>query len=656
MNVRTQDTTMTRAACEKSDTAMETSTIRLTAAQALVRYLAAQRVEVEGEDGLSTAALFGGVFAIFGHGNVAGLGEALYQYRDALPTYRAHNEQAMAHSAIAYAKAHFRRRMMAVTTSIGPGATNLVTAAALAHVNRLPVLLLPGDIFVSRAPDPVLQQVEDFHDGGVSANDALKPVSRYFDRIVHPAQLLNALPRAIRVLTDAALAGPVTLALPQDVQAMAYDYPREFFEPRIARFHAPTPSEDELAAALHALRRASRPVIVAGGGVLYSQNGCEALRTFAERHGIAVGETQAGKGALGWDHPLNAGAIGVTGASAANALAHEADCVIAVGTRLQDFTTGSNTLFAQAHVVAINANAFDALKHRATTVLGDARAALETLGERLRDWQASPAWTGRARALCDAWRETVQSRTHTPASPGALPYDADVIGAVQRSSAHSAQNDMAVCAAGTLPAELHKLWRTSRPGGYHVEYGYSCMGYEIAGGLGAKLARPEREVIVFVGDGSYLMMNSEIATSVMLGAKLIIVVLDNRGYGCINRLQQACGGAPFNNLLDDCLQGPLGAPKIDFAAHARSLGALAEHTPDMGSFEAALVRARAADRTSVIVIDTDPARTTEDGGWWWEVAVPEVSTRDAVRKARAGYEAQLAQRAHASGGNGGRTE
>ena len=642
MNVRIKETTMSAGTVETAATPAAPATIRLTAAQALVRYLAAQRVT--DDDGISTVPLFGGVFAIFGHGNVAGIGEALYQHRETLPTYRAHNEQAMAHSAIAYAKAHFRRRMMAVTTSIGPGATNLVTAAALAHVNRLPVLLLPGDIFVSRAPDPVLQQVEDFQDGGVSANDTLKPVSRYFDRIVHPAQLLSALPRALRVLTDAALAGPVTLALPQDVQAMAYDYPCSFFEPRIVRFHAPTPGEDELQAALDALRHASKPMIVAGGGVLYSRGGADALRAFAERHGIAVGETQAGKGAVPWNHPLNAGAVGVTGASAANALAHEADCVIAVGTRLQDFTTGSNTLFAQAHVVGINANAFDALKHRATTVLGDAGATLHALSERLGSWQASAPWAQRARVLCDDWRETVSARTNDARTAGALPYDADVIGAVQRSSVSSPESDIAVCAAGTLPAELHKLWRAGRPGGYHVEYGYSCMGYEIAGGLGAKLARPEREVIVFVGDGSYLMMNSEIATSVMLGAKLIIVVLDNRGYGCINRLQQACGGAPFNNLLDDCLQGPLGAPAIDFAEHARALGAHAEHVADVAALEAALVRARAADRTSVVVIDTDPARSTDDGGWWWEVAVPEVSTRETVRAARAAYEARLAER------------
>jgi 3D-(3,5/4)-trihydroxycyclohexane-1,2-dione acylhydrolase (decyclizing) len=623
------------------------ATVRLTAAQALVRYLAAQQVVIDDDAGRSvTVPMFGGVFAIFGHGNVAGLGEALYQHREALPTYRAHNEQAMAHSAIAYAKAHFRRRMMAVTTSIGPGATNLVTAAALAHVNRLPVLFLPGDIFVSRAPDPVLQQVEDFQDGGISANDTLKPVSRYFDRIVHPAQLLNALPRAMRVLTDAALCGPVTLAMPQDVQAMAYDYPAAFFAPRVVTFHAPAPSPDELEAALAQLVAAKRPMIVAGGGVLYSRGATDTLRAFAEKYGIPVGETQAGKSALPWDHAFNAGAVGVTGSSAANALAHEADCILAVGTRLQDFTTGSNSLFTQAAVIGINANLFDGLKHQATPLVADARAGLAALDARLGDWRAGATWTARARGLCADWRDTVQRVTSAPhdTAPGKLPYDADVIGAVQRSAPDSTTRDIAVCAAGTLPAELHKLWRAGRPGAYHVEYGYSCMGYEIAGGLGAKLARPDREVIVLVGDGSYLMMNSEIATSVMLGTKLIVVVLDNRGYGCINRLQQACGGAPFNNLLEDCVQGPLGAPDIDFAAHARALGAQAEHVADAAALEAALGRARAADRTYVVVIDTDPARTTEEGGWWWEVAVPAVSSREGVRAARANYEAKLAER------------
>lgn len=627
-----------------SDTAAQVSadgTIRLTAAQAVVRYLAAQRVETE--DGTGTEPLFGGVFAIFGHGNVAGLGEALYQYRHELPTYRAHNEQAMAHSAIAFAKAHFRRRMMAVTTSIGPGATNLVTAAALAHVNRLPVLLLPGDIFVSRAPDPVLQQVEDFHDGGISANDAFKPVSRYFDRIVHPAQLLNALPRAIRVLTDAAQCGPVTLALPQDVQATAYDYPADFFAPRVIRFHAPAPVEHELEEALGILLNAKHPMIVAGGGVLYG-HATDALKTFASKHGIPVAETQAGKSALAWDDPLNLGSLGVTGSPGANEIAHEADCVLAVGTRLQDFTTGSNTLFTKAKVIGINANAFDAIKHRGCIVQADARLALDALSSKLEGWRADTAWTSRAQQRANEWRDIVHKLTNAPQQDNVLPYDADVIGAVQRSSERSTTDDIVVCAAGTLPAELHKLWRAGRPGAYHVEYGYSCMGYEIAGGLGAKLARPEREVIVTVGDGSYLMMNSEIATSVMLGAKLIVVVLDNRGYGCINRLQQACGGAPFNNMFDDCVQAPSGAPNIDFAAHARAMGAQAEHVANVHELEAAMQRARAADRTYLICIDTDAARTTDEGGWWWEVAVPEVSPREGVRRARADYEAQLSAR------------
>lgn len=517
----------------QTETAVQ-STIRLTAAQALVRYLAAQRTE-HGEP------LFGGVFAIFGHGNVAGIGEALYRHRDVLPTYRAHNEQAMAHSAIAYAKAHMRRRMMAVTTSIGPGATNLVTAAALAHVNRLPVLLLPGDIFVSRAPDPVLQQVEDGHDGGVSANDALKAVSRYFDRIMHPAQLLSALPRAMRVLTDAALCGPVTLALPQDVQAMAYDFPASFFEPRVAAIHAPAPVPREIEQAAAILREAREPLIVSGGGVLYSL-ASDAMRAFAHKHGVPVAETQAGKGALAWDDALNVGGIGVTGSSEANELAHASDCVLALGTRLQDFTTGSNTLFTQARLIAINANPFDALKQNAMAVQADVRVALEALSAALGDWHASPQWTTRAHRLANEWRETVARVTNTPLADGVLPREADVIGAVQRSSASSAGEDIVVCAAGTLPADLQKLWRVAGRGGYHVEYGYSCMGYEIAGGLGVKLARPEREVIVMVGDGSYLMMNSELATSVMLGAKVIVVLLDNRGFGCINRLQQACGG------------------------------------------------------------------------------------------------------------------
>ena len=608
-------------------------TIRLTMAQALVRYLA--RVRVDDERG---GPLFGGVWAIFGHGNVAGVGEALYAHREELPTYRAHNEQAMAHAAIAYAKASMRRRMMACTTSIGPGATNLVTAAATAHVNRLPVLLLPGDVFVSRAPDPVLQQVEDFHDGTVSVNDTFRPVSRYFDRIVHPAQLMTALPRAIHVLTDPALCGPVTLALPQDVQTMAFDYPEAFFSPLPVRFLALQPNDEEVAAGAAVLREAKRPLIVAGGGVLYSQ-ASDALRTFAHAHGVPVAETQAGKSSLPWDDPLQLGAIGVTGSPAANEAARAADAVIAVGTRLQDFTTGSHSLFPQANLVAINVNGLDAIKWRAMPVRSDAAAGLTALSAALQGWRADAAWSGKSRRLAKAWQDDVLRLTSR--RDVELPYDGDVMGAVQRSVGDSPSSDIVVCAAGTLPGELHKLWRASAPGGYHVEYGYSCMGYEIAGGLGVKMARPDREVVVMVGDGSYLMLNAEIATSVMLGHRLVIVVLDNRGYGCINRLQQAVGGAPFNNLFDDCVQGPAGAPQIDFAANARSLGALAENVRTIAELEAALKRARAADRTYVVCIETDPARTTAEGGHWWEVAVPAVSSRPEVEAARRQYENDL---------------
>ena len=625
------------ATISESPTLTRRGTVRLTTAQALVRYLAGLRTRVESPQGSEVVPLFGGVFAIFGHGNVAALGEALYQYRDRLPTYRAHNEQAMAHAAIAYAKAHFRRRMMACTSSIGPGATNFLTAAALAHVNRLPILFLPGDIFVSRDPDPVLQQVEDFNDGTVSANDCFRPVSRYFDRIVHPSQLITALPRAVRTLTDPALCGPVTLALPQDVQADAFDYPVEFFENPVLEFRAVPPSESELTGAVRAMMAAKRPVIIAGGGVLYS-GACEALRGFAERHGVPVCETQAGKSSLPWDHPLQLGSVGVTGSPASNALASEADLILGVGTRLQDFTTGSNSLFTGARLVSLNVNPFDATKARGVSLQADARLGLEALSKALPQWRADAAWTERAKAGAVAWRSQVEAITGRRDLPKeALPYDGEVIGAVQRSSSQSTASDIVVCAAGTLPAELHKLWRTSTPGGYHMEYGYSCMGYEIAGGLGVKIARPDREVIIMVGDGSYLMLNNEIATSVMLDKKLIIVLLDNRGYGCINRLQQNCGSAPFNNMFVDSLQFGQGAPQIDFAANAASLGALSEKVAGIPELEAALLRARAADRTYLICIDTDDTRTTEEGGWWWEVAVPEESPREPVRRARAAY-------------------
>jgi 3D-(3,5/4)-trihydroxycyclohexane-1,2-dione acylhydrolase (decyclizing) len=597
-------------------------------AQALVRYMTAQRCRYEGHD----LPFFAGVWAIFGHGNVAGLGEALAQHRGDLPTYRAHNEQAMAHAAVAYAKATRRRRVMACTTSIGPGATNLVTAAAVAHVNRLPLLLLPGDIFANRLPDPVLQQVEDFGDGTVSANDCLRPVSRYFDRIARPEQILAALPRAMETLTDPARCGPVTLALCQDVQAEAYDYPESFFTPRSWAPRRPGPDSGELQEAAEVLGSAKRPLIVAGGGVHYAE-ACGWLADFASRHGIPVSETQAGKSALPDAHPLNLGAIGVTGTAAANKAAAAADVVFAVGTRLQDFTTGSWSLFEnpERRLLTLNVQPFDAAKHRAATLVADAVVGLAALDQALGDYRAPDAWVEQAKASKAAWTEVAAAAT----APGnALkPSDAQVIGAVQRAAPEDA---VLVCAAGGLPGELHKLWRATTPGSYHLEYGYSCMGYEIAGGLGVKLAQPEREVIVMVGDGSYLMLNSEIATSVMLGLKLIIVVLDNRGFGCISRLQQATGGAPFNNLF---APGQVeGAPEVDFAAHAAALGAAAEKVAGLAELEAALSRAREAPKTSVIVIDTDPTISTEAGGHWWDVAVPEVSERMEVRQSRKAYE------------------
>lgn len=605
-----------------------TGRIRLTMAQALVRYLSCQQTEYQGR----IEPLFAGVFAIFGHGNVAAMGEALYHARDALPTFRAHNEQAMAHAAIAFAKASARRRMMACTTSIGPGATNMVTAAAVAHVNRLPLLLLPGDVFASRRPDPVLQQIEDFGDATVSANDCFRPVSRFFDRITRPEQLLASLPRAMQVLTDPAECGPVTLALAQDVQAEAYDYPDGFFAERLWRPRRPPPDAAELAAAIEALKAAKRPVIIAGGGVHYA-DACEALAAFADRFGIPVAETQAGKSALPDDARLNMGAVGVTGTAAANELAAEADLVLAIGTRLQDFTTGSRALFGGgARLIGLNTQPFDAGKHRAQPLVADAGAGLAALGEGLGDWHAPAGWAARAQVARAAWNETSARVTAPGNAP--LPSDAQVIGAVQ---AAAGADTVVLGAAGGLPGELHKHWRAARPGGYHLEYGYSCMGYEIAGGIGVKLARPEADVIVMVGDGSYLMMNSELATAVQLGLKLTIVLLDNNGFGCINRLQQGTGGAPFNNLWRDC-RGE--APRVDFRAHAASLGANAVKVETPAELTAAI---KAATGSTVIVIETDPAVSTAEGGHWWDVAVPAVSIRPQVAEARAAYDAALSK-------------
>lgn len=598
------------------------NTIRLTAAQAMVKFVAAQKTET-GEPFIA------GCWAIFGHGNVAGLGEALYHAQDDLPTWRGHNEQTMAHAAIAYAKQLGRKRAMMVSSSIGPGATNMVTAAALAHVNRLPVLLVPGDVFANRGPDPVLQQVEDFNDGTVSANDVFKPVSRYFDRITRPEQLLTALPRAFRTMTDPADCGPVTLAFCQDVQAEAFDYSESFFAPKIWVARRIRPDVGELVAMVDAIRVSKRPIIVAGGGVHYS-GATDALRSFAETHNIPIAETQAGKSALPWDHPLNLGPIGVTGGTPANAVCAEADLVLGVGTRFQDFTTGSWGLFANPvrKIGCLNVAAYDAAKHDALPLLADAKAGLEELSAALEKHRSTAGIDG----LTSDWFDKVDPLTTAP-DGNALPTDMQVVGAVQRAAT---DNTVVMCAAGTMPGELHKLWKSSRPMSYHMEYGFSCMGYEIAGAMGIKMAQPDRDVICFTGDGTYMMANSEMATAAMMGISFTVLVTDNRGYGCINRLQIGTGGAEFNNLLDHSVHSQPSA--IDFAAHAASMGATSVKVTSIADLELALSKRGDVAGPYVVVIDTDPYPSTEHGGTWWDVAVPQVSKRDKINAARSAYE------------------
>ena len=593
-------------------------TVRLTTAQALTRFLINQYVELD--DG-SELPLFAGVWAIFGHGNVAGIGEALYQVQDQLPTYRGHNEQSMALAAIAFAKARQRQQVMVATTSIGPGATNLVTAAGVAYVNRLPVLLVPGDVFASGQPDPVLQQSENFADGSSTVNDTLRPVSRYFHRITRPEQLIQALPRAMVALTDAALCGPATISICQDVQSLAFDYPAYMFEKRVWRLRRQGPDANELKQAVKTLLSAKQPVIVAGGGVRYSLAESE-LQAFAKRHKIPVIETQAGKSSMLANDPLNAGAVGVTGVDSANDLAANADVVLAVGTRLQDFISGSNTLF-KGQVIQLNVQPMDAIKYRAQGLLSDARLGLQALSSHLAGYVAPVEWQQRATAGMTDWAQLCEGILPTT-DEQVMPSDAQVVAAV---NASVDENAVVVAAAGSLPSELHKHWRAKQVGGYHLEYGYSCMGYEICGGVGVKLACPERDVVVMVGDGSYMMMNSDIATAVSMGLKLTIVVLDNRGFSCINRLQMATGGANFNNLLQDTYHK--GLAQIDFAGHARSMGAQADHVANVGELKQALHSARQQEGVSVVVIDTDPLHCSP-GGAYWEVEVPSVSEREEV--------------------------
>jgi 3D-(3,5/4)-trihydroxycyclohexane-1,2-dione acylhydrolase (decyclizing) len=597
--------------------------VRLTMAQALVKHLAAQRIIHEGRE----QPLFGGVFAIFGHGNVICLGEALQEARAVLPTWRGQNEQSMGFAAAAYAKAHRRRQICVATSSVGPGATNMVTAAAVAHANRLPVLFLSGDLFHHRLPHPVLQQVEHFDDPSVSVNDAFKPVTRYWDRITHPAQLIQSLPAAIATMLDPADCGPAFLGLPQDVQGIAYDYPTSFLAPRTHHIRRIRPDVEEIAAAAARIRRAERPVIIAGGGVQYSL-ATDTLAAFAARHNIPVVETIAGMSTLLHADPSNFGVLGVTGTDCANAICGAADLIIAVGTRLQDFTTGSWTVFSEsAQIIGLNAARFDATKHLALPLVGDAQEGLQALGAALADWRADSHWIARAGELREQWNSRPETRGKTP---GGLPAYAEVIHAVNRLCAPA---DRVVTAAGGLPGELSANWRARSIASVDIEYGYSCMGYEIAGGWGARIAQMESgrggDTIVLVGDGSYLMLNSDIYSSVLSGRKLIIVLCDNGGFAVIDKLQRGTGNVSFNNLIADC-QWDRAPFAVDFAMHARSMGAQSESLTSIEAFEAAFARAKNSDRTYLIEIKVDPHAWTQGGHAWWEVGTPEVSNRAEV--------------------------
>jgi 3D-(3,5/4)-trihydroxycyclohexane-1,2-dione acylhydrolase (decyclizing) len=611
--------------------------VRLTAAQALLRFLAVQEIERDGV----RQRFFGGCFGIFGHGNVAGIGQALYERPDLLTYHQARNEQAMVHAAVGYARQRNRLGALVCTSSIGPGATNMVTGAALATINRLPVLLVPGDVFASRRPDPVLQQLESTGRGDVSVNDCFIPVSRYFDRIERPEQIVSAALAAMRVLTSAADTGAVTLAFPQDVQAEAFDVPDEFLTERVWRVGRPLPDRDALVRAADLIRAAKRPMVVAGGGTIYSE-ATDALRAFVEHTGIPVGETQAGKGSLPFDHPSNLGAIGATGTFAANRIAAAADVVIGIGTRYSYFTTASKSAFRDPGVAFVNVNVaeLDAVKHGGLALPGDARATLEQLAELLEGHEVDAGYRANAAELSAAWNDEVTrlySLGHAP-----LPAQSEVIGAVNDGSAPT---DIVVCAAGSMPGDLHKLWRTRDPKGYHVEYGYSCMGYEIAGGLGVKLAAPEREVYVMVGDGSYLMMPSEIATAVQEDVKLVIVLVDNRGFGSIGALSRSLGTDGFGTLYRYRRDGSLGTDSadsgaflpVDLAANAESLGARVIRAATVAELREALRAARDETRTTVIAVATDRYQGVPDYESWWDVPVAEVAESDGVQAARHDY-------------------
>jgi 3D-(3,5/4)-trihydroxycyclohexane-1,2-dione acylhydrolase (decyclizing) len=609
-------------------------TRRLTVAQALVRFLAAQHTERDGV----TRRLIAGCTGIFGHGNLAGIGQALLEAGDDLRYYQARNEQAMVHTAAGFARMRNRLSTLACTSSIGPGATNMVTGAAGATINRLPVLLLPGDLFATRVASPVLQQLEDPRSLDVSVNDCLEPVSVFWDRINRPEQLASSALAAMAALTDPAATGTVTLALPQDVQAEAFDFPEEFLAERVWPVRRPPPEPRAVAAAAGLIRGARRPLLVAGGGVIYAE-ATDDLRRLCEATGIPVAETQAGKGSLRYDHPGALGAIGATGTAAANAIAHEADVVIGVGTRWSDFTTASRSLFANPEVRFVNLNvaAVDAVKHAGVALLADARPGLVALAEALAGFEVDEAYRRRAAALAREWDAVVERAYRLGHGPPLA--QSEIIGAVNEVSE---PRDVVVCAAGSMPGELHRLWRTRDPKGYHVEYGYSCMGYEIAGGLGVKLAAPDREVFVLVGDGSYLMMAQELVTAVQEDRKLIVVLVENHGFASIGALSETVGSRRFGTSYRyrDPASGQLdgGLLPVDLAANAASLGAEVLRATTVEELRGALERARASRRTTVVHVTSDPLVPAPDSGAWWDVPVAEVSELDTTRAAREGYD------------------
>jgi len=623
-----------------------TGTVRLTVAQATVRFLAAQRSERDGVE----HRLFEGCFGIFGHGNVAGVGQALLEAEletpGALPYHQARNEQGMVHAAVGFARMRNRLSTLACTASVGPGSTNMLTGAALATTNRLPVLLLPSDIFATRVSSPVLQELEDPRGYDISVNDAFRPLSRFFDRVWRPEQLPAALLGAMRVLTDPAETGAVTVCLPQDVQAEAHDWPIELFEERVWHVRRAAPAADELRRAVEVIRGALRPMVIAGGGVIYSE-ATEALSRFCEATGIPVGQTQAGKGSVPYDHPSSLGAVGSTGTTAANRMAREADVVIGIGTRYSDFTTASRSAFQHPDVrfVNINVAGLDAAKHAGVAVLADAREALTALTGALAGWSTPQAYRERASSLAAEWDATVEAAYHLGHGP--LPAQSEVIGVVNEVSG---PRDVVVCAAGSMPGDLHKMWRTRDPKGYHVEYGYSCMGYEIAGGLGAAMACPDRDVYVLVGDGSYLMMAQELVTAVQEGVKLIVVLVQNHGFASIGALSEGLGSQRFGTRYRyrDAGSGRLDGDRlpVDLAANAASLGVRVLRAHGIADFRKKLQDARAGAGPAVVHVETDPLAPAPDSESWWDVPVSEVAALDSTRTAHQNYLAHKSTQRH----------